>query len=47
MLKILILLLSITSVTGVYASSSDWVVYDWDLELMLSRMPSRLMAADK
>lgn len=32
-------------ISSAYASDRDWVVYDWDLELTLSRIPSSLANA--
>lgn len=46
MLRFLVILHIILSSFSVYASDKDWVVYNWDLELALSRMPSRLLVAD-
>ena len=36
-----------TSVLDSYASTKDWIKYDWDLEFTLSHLPSRLQTAAK
>lgn len=42
MIKFLIISSISMVISSAYASDKDWVVYDWELELTLSRIPSSL-----